>query len=165
MPRASTKKPRSKGAKRMEEPLAADGGNGSAPTATAVAETSSDELQPPTKPIETAQAERAEKAEKSEGRSVPDKDRIAASLNIAKLQAMQMTELNTMARELGVENFGTMRKHEVISIFCRRTPSAPVCCFPKACWKCCRKGSVSCGRKASIICRARRTFTFRRRRS
>ena len=27
---------------------------------------------------------------------------------------MQMTELNKMARELGVENFGTMRKHEVI---------------------------------------------------
>jgi transcription termination factor Rho len=27
---------------------------------------------------------------------------------------MQMSELNHMARELGVENFGTMRKHEVI---------------------------------------------------
>ena len=27
---------------------------------------------------------------------------------------MQMSELNQMARELGVENFGTMRKHEVI---------------------------------------------------
>jgi transcription termination factor Rho len=44
-----------------------------------------------------------------------DRDRIApTSLNIAKLQAMSMTELNGMARELGVENFGTMRKHEVI---------------------------------------------------
>jgi transcription termination factor Rho len=44
-----------------------------------------------------------------------DKDRIAAtSLNIAKLQSMSMTELNQMARELAVENFGTMRKHEVI---------------------------------------------------
>src|SRR5215475_14078565 len=44
-----------------------------------------------------------------------DKDHIAAtSLNIAKLQAMSMTELNQMARELNVENFGTMRKHEVI---------------------------------------------------
>ncbi len=45
---------------------------------------------------------------------VTDKDRIATSLNIAKLQAMAMTELNQMARDLGVENFGTMRKHEVI---------------------------------------------------
>jgi transcription termination factor Rho len=43
-----------------------------------------------------------------------DKDRIAASINIAKLQAMSMAELNQMARDLNVENFGTMRKHEVI---------------------------------------------------
>ena len=43
-----------------------------------------------------------------------DKDRIATSLNIAKLQAMSMVDLNQMAREFGVENFGTMRKHEII---------------------------------------------------
>ena len=43
-----------------------------------------------------------------------DKDKVTASLNIAKLQAMSMAELNQMARDLGVENFGTMRKHEVI---------------------------------------------------
>jgi transcription termination factor Rho len=36
------------------------------------------------------------------------------TVNIAKLQAMQMSELNQMARDLGIENFGTMRKHEVI---------------------------------------------------
>jgi transcription termination factor Rho len=36
------------------------------------------------------------------------------SVNIAKLQGMQMGELNAMARELGIENYGTMRKHEVI---------------------------------------------------
>ncbi len=35
-------------------------------------------------------------------------------MNIAKLQAMPITELNQMAREFGIENFGTMRKHEVI---------------------------------------------------
>ena len=38
----------------------------------------------------------------------------ATAINIAKLQAMSMPELNQMARDLGVENFGTMRKHEVI---------------------------------------------------
>jgi transcription termination factor Rho len=43
-----------------------------------------------------------------------DRDRMATSLNIAKLQAMSMSDLNQMAREFGVENFGTMRKHEVI---------------------------------------------------
>ena len=36
------------------------------------------------------------------------------SVNIAKLQAMPMGELNQMAKDLGIENFGTMRKHEVI---------------------------------------------------
>src|SRR5262249_34651097 len=35
-------------------------------------------------------------------------------VNIAKLQAMSMAELNHMAKDLGIENFGTMRKHEVI---------------------------------------------------
>ena len=41
-------------------------------------------------------------------------DRAGTSLNIAKLQAMSMADLNQMARDLSVENFGTMRKHEVI---------------------------------------------------
>ncbi len=53
--------------------------------------------------------------QRGDGRSGDDKDRIAPiQLNIAKLQAMSMPELNQMARDLGVENFGTMRKHEVI---------------------------------------------------
>jgi transcription termination factor Rho len=36
------------------------------------------------------------------------------TINIAELQAMSIVELNTMAREMGVENVGTMKKHEVI---------------------------------------------------
>jgi len=72
------------------------------------------ELQPPTKPIEPdvppAAPERPERFESRRG----ERDKIAHSLNIAKLQAMQMNDLNKMAKELGVENFGTMRKHEVI---------------------------------------------------
>ncbi len=35
-------------------------------------------------------------------------------INISRLQAMSMTDLNAMAKEMGIENFGTMRKHEVI---------------------------------------------------
>ncbi len=76
-----------------------------------MAEAPTDALQPPTAPVETPEAEKAQ------AKAAPDndKDRVAAtSLNIAKLQAMSMPELNQMARELGVENFGTMRKHEVI---------------------------------------------------
>jgi transcription termination factor Rho len=38
----------------------------------------------------------------------------AMTINIAKLQAMSMGDLNAMAKEMGIENFGTMRKHEVI---------------------------------------------------
>ena len=36
------------------------------------------------------------------------------TLNIAQLQAMSMLELTAMAKEWGIENFGTMKKHEVI---------------------------------------------------
>jgi transcription termination factor Rho len=53
--------------------------------------------------------------ERRDGAPPTDRDKIApTSLNIAKLQAMSMPELNQMSRDLGVENFGTMRKHEVI---------------------------------------------------
>jgi transcription termination factor Rho len=37
-----------------------------------------------------------------------------ATINIAELQAMSIVELNQMAREMGIENVGTMKKHEVI---------------------------------------------------
>jgi len=82
-----------------------------APVATAVAEAPPEELQPPTTPVGPPEAEKAPRKAAAE----EDKDRVAATaINIAKLQAMSMPELNQMARELGVENFGTMRKHEVI---------------------------------------------------
>ena len=44
----------------------------------------------------------------------PETSATVLPVNIAKLQAMQMSELNQMARDLGIENYGTMRKHEVI---------------------------------------------------
>jgi len=71
---------------------------------------SSDELRPPSAPVEPT----GEDARLGDRRVGYQRDRIATSLNIAKLQGMNMTELNTMAKEYGVENFGTMRKHEVI---------------------------------------------------
>src|ERR1035438_3867678 len=82
-------------------------------SATAVAEAPVAELQPPTAPVETTEAENAQSEDVAQ--KDKDKDRVAAgSINIAKLQAMSMPELNQMARDLAVENFGTMRKHEVI---------------------------------------------------
>ncbi len=70
---------------------------------------SSTALRPPSAPVEPT----GEEPRYIERRGY-QRDRIATSMNIAKLQAMQMTELNAMAKEYGVENFGTMRKHEVI---------------------------------------------------
>ncbi len=36
------------------------------------------------------------------------------TINIARLQALSMAELSQMAREWNIENFGTLKKHEVI---------------------------------------------------
>ncbi len=64
--------------------------------------------------------EKVEKAEETEKTLVhksppPETNGTPAlSVNITKLQAMAMHDLNQMAKELGIENFGTMRKHEVI---------------------------------------------------
>ena len=74
---------------------------------------SSEDLRPPTAPVETVPEEDASASQEpryERGR----RDKIAESLNIAELQGMDMTKLNTMAKGLGVENYGTMRKHEVI---------------------------------------------------
>ena len=43
-----------------------------------------------------------------------DIDATVTTINITQLQAMSMGELNLMAKEMGIENFGTMKKHEVI---------------------------------------------------
>jgi len=67
------------------------------------------ELRPPSAPVEPTE----EDTRLAERRGY-QRDRIATSLNIAKLQAMSMTDLNAMAKEYAVENFGTMSKHEVI---------------------------------------------------
>jgi transcription termination factor Rho len=71
----------------------------------------SDDLRPPSTPVEPTHDREEPRGADRRGHQ---RDKIAASINIAKLQAMSMTDLNHMARELGVENFGTMRKHEVI---------------------------------------------------
>ena len=109
--KAKTKTPKSKVAVRAEAKLAVAAVAAVPAAAVAVDESPIEELQPPTTPVETREAENAQ----AEPTSPKDKDRVAAnSINIAKLQAMSMPELNQMARDLVVENFGTMRKHEVI---------------------------------------------------
>src|SRR5690349_8633081 len=111
MPRPSTRKPRAKKADANGQPPE----NIAPESAVAVQDApGNNELQPPTTPVEMADTEPERLEERPERRTGSEKDRIATSLNIAKLQAMSMNDLNQMARDLGVENFGTMRKHEVI---------------------------------------------------
>jgi transcription termination factor Rho len=73
-------------------------------------------LRPPTKPVETEDHhdEHDEERERRERRVTGAEMAPALKINIAELQAMSMNDLNNMARELGIENFGTMRKHEII---------------------------------------------------
>ena len=111
MPRAP-RKPRAKGPRPAEETNGPMTDNGA--TATAVAEPPREELTASVPPVESSEPAERVPTRPGPDKDKTDKDHIAASLNIAKLQAMSMTDLNQMARELGVENFGTMRKHEVI---------------------------------------------------
>src|SRR5687768_8522338 len=69
--------------------------------------TESMQLEPPKHPVET----RDEDPSPRPGPAQPAlKAGSAGTINIAKLQAMSMVDLNNMAKDLGVENFGTMRK-------------------------------------------------------
>src|SRR6185436_14230212 len=111
MPRAP-RKPKAKGPRPTGQANGPMTDNGA--TATAVAEPPPEELGSSAPPVEAAEPAERSPARALSEKEKADKDHIASSLNIAKLQAMSMTELNQMARELGVENFGTMRKHEVI---------------------------------------------------
>src|SRR5688572_9082122 len=65
--------------------------------------------------LQVPPAEKAEKGPEAPASAKPAKPEPAGEpVNIAKLQAMAMTDLNRIARDMGIENFGTMRKHEVI---------------------------------------------------
>ena len=70
-------------------------GEGEPPVAAAAPE--ADELQVPTKAVEPDEDEAARPA-------TPD-GKPAVTVNIAKLQAMSMPELNGMAKEMGIENY------------------------------------------------------------
>ena len=63
----------------------------------------SEELEPPRHAVEIEEAE--------ETSAVPAGGK---KINIGQLQAMGISELNQMAKEWGIENFGVMKKHEVI---------------------------------------------------
>src|ERR1051326_2847362 len=111
MPRPTTKKGKAKAPKDPQDLNGATGDSGG--VATAVEEAPVEEMRQP-EVREAAPPPEPPQRQNQKPEPPIDKDRIAHSLNIAKLQAMSMGDLNQMARELSVENFGTMRKHEVI---------------------------------------------------
>ncbi len=62
--------------------------------------------QPPVKPQQPPQS-----AQQPKGGG---RDATADTVNISQLQSMSMPDLNKIAKDMGIENFGTMKKHEVI---------------------------------------------------
>jgi len=60
-----------------------------------------------------------------------------------------MPELNQMARELGVENFGTMRKHEVIFHIFRKTRAVGIM-FSEGVLEVLSRASAFCARKLQL---------------
>ena len=78
---------------------------------TAAAATSpetSDELEPPQHPV-------AEEAEEEPPKPAPTGPvPRGETINISQLQSMSIMELNQRAKDMAIENFGTMKKHEVI---------------------------------------------------
>ena len=83
-------------------------------------------------------------------------------INIGHLQKKDIAELNAMA-EMEVENFGTMRKHEMIFQILRKHAENRGYSLPTACWKSCPKASASCAAHIQLFalpedgtCRLRR---------
>src|SRR5687767_10464884 len=77
--------------------------------ATPSAEPAAEEPKRAKAPLQVPPAERPGKAPEHQ-KPLPG----GVTINIAELQAMSMADLNTMARNMGIENVGTMKKHEVI---------------------------------------------------
>src|ERR1035438_4462553 len=113
MPRVYTRKPKAKPDGEISPAAESPESTAQSPVAEPRTDESSGSagLRPPSTPVEPTNDREEPRFEDRRGHQ---RDKIAASINIAKLQAMSMTDLNKMAKDLGVENFGTMRKHEVI---------------------------------------------------
>ena len=109
MPRVAKKSAKPRGKAKKNEVLEGlpDEGALSAPVEESTEPRSSEDLHPPGQAPEASDEEEPAaplRAEVKDGQTI----------NISQLQAMSMAELNSMAKEMGIENFGTMRKHEVI---------------------------------------------------
>jgi hypothetical protein len=92
------------------------------------------------------------------------KDKPAKTINISKLQSIPMAELNTMAKELEIENFGTMKKHELILEILQMQREV-VSCLRRAFWKFYQKGLDSFAPEVTITYPVQKIFMSRHPRS
>jgi len=106
MPRVAKKSAKPRGKSKKNELLEGlpEEASLSAPVEESGAPRSSEDLRPPAKALDEDEPAPTLRAEVKDGKTI----------NISQLQAMSMAELNGMAKEMGIENFGTMKKHEVI---------------------------------------------------
>ena len=85
-------------------------------------------------------------------------------INIGHLQKKDIAELNAMAKEMEVENFGTMRKHEMIFQILRKHAENRGVLIADGVLEILPKASASCAVRITIICPVRRMCTCRLRR-
>ena len=106
MPRVAKKSARPRGKTKKNEVLEGlpEDVALSAPLEESGAPRTTEDLRPPVKAPEEDEPAPTLRTESKNGKTI----------NISQLQAMSMAELNSMAKEMGIENFGTMKKHEVI---------------------------------------------------
>ncbi|MDA1274151.1 MAG: transcription termination factor Rho [Verrucomicrobia bacterium] len=112
-PKASAKKPKAGVSAAVVETPDASASDSPVETPVAVPIADPEEIEPAPSSPTTMEAERKGE-EKHRNGSPHGKNESVKAINISQLQAMSMADLNQMAKGMEIENFGTMKKHEVI---------------------------------------------------
>ena len=86
------------------------------------------------------------------------------SVNMSQLQALDMPELNKMAKKQGIPNYGSLQKHELIFQLLQRNAEQAGVLYTEGCLEILPEGFGFLRSESSTTCPARRMFTFRRHR-
>ena len=165
MARVPTKKTKAKPAAEIspavEPPAPETSANATAVEENAVSpeQSGSGGLRPPSTPVEPTN----DGDTKVEERRGYQRDKIAASINIAKRQAMSMTDLNNMAgmNSAWKNTRCASTRSSFPNALQKKTPSARGFCFRKAFLEIfAGSASAFCARRVSITSPAPKTFTF-----
>ena len=104
---------------------------------------------PPTPPIEDVEDMELADEPSGDGETV----------NMSQLQALDMPELNKMAKELEIPNYGSLQKHELIFQILQRNAEKTGVLYTEGVLEFCPKDLVSFAHKVSTTCPAPRTST------